>query len=150
MIIIVIFQTKWKKAHSQENIKLTWADMCVGHYSDPFSNVQPARSRRASMQPQQPQPPQLRERHRTHSLVASNQSYLHPPPNTFGTKRESSLESGYLSSNSNSTPTSPKPFKRPPSLFKFGPSPGISLEEDASNSPPLRIDIKEKRKLLQK
>ena len=86
-------------------------------------------------------------------MVASNQSaLLHPPPN-FGSKRESSLESGYLShEGSNSTPNSPaycsKNLVRSGVMINVRQN-SISEDDDGPNSPPIRFDIREKRKPFQ-
>ena len=85
-------------------------------------------------------------------MVDPNQSSLLTPLPTFGSKREASLESGYLShEGSNSTPNSPKSLKRRVKLGAIGQSISEDGDGSESRSPPARImpDAREMRKQFQ-
>jgi hypothetical protein len=93
-----LFQNKWQRAHSNETLTKSWADVCVKTSHDlPL--------RRSSLMPPPPVNPK-QERYRTGSLVVSNQTTFLQPPSGL----DFSFESGYLSlhGSSNSTPNSPK------------------------------------------
>lgn len=107
----MVIMNKWQKAHSTDTLTKSWADVCVSSscQTSLLALRDPQILRRRSLMP--PINPN-KERYRTGSLVAPNQSSMLQPP--LGPKRESSMESGYLSGShegSNSTPNSPRSFR---------------------------------------
>ena len=141
-----IILNKWRRVHSNETLTRSWADVCIpnaGHVTSTypsFYQYKNAPLRRCSYMPPAgvPSKPPGSERYRASSLVVPNQSasLLHP---LTGSRREFSLESGYLShEGSSSTPNSPKKFmlgQIKSATGRRGVLSKSTSEEDGSGSP---------------
>lgn len=158
----------WKRSEN-ERLTRSWADVCIANASLCTSIAMSTGStssaghhnglRRSSYMPITTMKPPS-ERYRASSLVvpcSQNSSLLHP---LSGSRREFSLESGYLSHDcgegSSSTPNSPKKFTlNQTKNRKSGLSQSISVEDEAGASPTATIMLttstaREKRQMFHK
>lgn len=141
---------KWTSTRSNERLTRSWADVCIANASlctsIAMSTGSSSQGRRSSYMPvSSMRPPVPSERYRASSLVvpSQNSSLLHP---LSGSRREFSLESGYLSHDcgegSSSTPNSPKKFTLNQTKYrKSGLSQSTSVEDEVISPTASRITL---------